>query len=99
MSAATYTIRYRSALHPDTVRLIVEDASGRYHLFTCRPDHCSLTPVNDEEVREGSLARLGWQPVPAAAPYPLAALRSLMTGALSTHHLPPSLDPPVSRQS
>ena len=99
MSAATYTIRYRSALHPDSVRLIHEDASGTYHLFTCRPDHCSLTPMNDEEIREGSMTRLGWQPVPAAAPYTLAALRSLMTGALLTHQLPPSLVHPVSRPS
>jgi hypothetical protein len=94
---AMYTIRYRSALHPDSVRLIVEDASGEYHLFNCHPDHCSLNPMRGEDLRADSLTRLGWQPVPEAAPYPLDALRSLMTGALFTHHFPPALEPPASR--
>jgi hypothetical protein len=86
-----YTIRYRSALHPDSVRLIVEDASGAFHLFNCHPDHCSLIAMSGEDMQVERLARLGWQRVPEAAPYSLDALRSLMTGALFTHHLPPAL--------
>ena len=94
-----YTIRYRSALHPDSVRLIVEDASGKYHLFNCRPDHCDLIPMHDEDLRAGNLARLGWHPVPEGAPLSFDALRSLMTGALFTQHLPPSLERPVPGQA
>ena len=78
-----YTIRYRSALHPDSVRLIVEDASGAYHLFNCHPDHCSLITMPDEDAQAESLARLGWQRVPETAPYSLDALRGLMTGLLN----------------
>ncbi len=95
MSAATYTIRYRSALHPDSVRLIVEDVSGGYYLFTCRPDHCSLHPMPVEERNEADLTRLGWHPVSGAGPLSFDTLRSLMTGALITHHLPPLLDRPI----
>ena len=91
MTTASYTIRYRSALHRDSVRLIVEDPAGTPHLFTCHPDHCSLTPLGDEALHEAALVPLGWHPVPPADPYSLDALRSLLTGALLTHHLPPSL--------
>lgn len=92
MSAATYTIRYRSALHPDNVRLIVEDTAGKHFLFTCRPDHCTLHPLPDDEANEPSLDRLGWHPIAESAPLTFDALRSLMTGALFTHQLPPALE-------
>lgn len=97
MATATYTIRYRSALHHDSVRLIVEDAAGKRQVFSCHPDHCSLKPLEDGELGVDDLARLGWVPVPRVAPYSLEALRSLMTGALLAHHLPPVLDPPGAR--
>lgn len=99
MSAAAYTVRYRSALHPDSVRLIVEDATGKHHLFTCRPDHCSLHPLPAEDLHATNLARLGWHPIAESAALSLDALRSLMTGALFTHHLPPALEPSAPGQS
>jgi hypothetical protein len=92
MSAAYFTIRYRSALHPDSVTLIVEDSAGDHFTLNCHPDHCRLTPLNDFEQMMPTLHHLGWHRVPEVAPYPLDALRSLMTGALATHHLPPFLE-------
>lgn len=91
MSAAYFTVRYRSALHPGSVTLIVEDPSGDHFMFNCHPDHCRLTRMDDIERLTPTLLRLGWQRVPEVAPYPLDALRTLMTGALATHHLPPFL--------
>lgn len=91
MSAAYFTIRYRSALHPDSVTLIVEDESGDQYMYSCHPDHCRLTPLKETDLLGSDLPRLGWQRVPEVAPYPLEALRSLMTGALATHQLPPLL--------
>lgn len=91
LSAASFAIRYRSALHPDSVTLIVEDPTGGHFILSCRPDHCRLTPLNDIDPLAPTLLHLGWQPVPDVARYPLAALRSLMTGAINTHHLPPFL--------
>jgi hypothetical protein len=99
MSAATYTIHYRSALHPDSMRLVVEDVSGEYHLFTCHPDHCSLHPMPAEERNKADLLRLGWHPVSGAVPLSFDTLRSLITGALITHHLPPLLDHPVADEA
>lgn len=96
MSAATYTIHYRSALHPDSVRLVVEDPSGEYYLFTCRPDHCGLRPMPAEERNEADLLRLGWQPISGAVPLSFDTLRTLMTGALISHRLPPIIDRPVA---
>lgn len=91
MSAGYFTIRYRSALHPDSVTLIVEDPAGDHFMLNCHPDHCRLTPMDDFERLTPELHRLGWQRVPEVAPYPIDALRSLMTGALATHHFPPFL--------
>ena len=91
MSAAYFTIRYRSALHPDSVTLIVEDHSGDHFMLNCHPDHCRLTPMDNIEQLSTTLQHLGWRRVPEVAPYPLDALRTLMTGALATHHLPPFL--------
>ncbi len=98
MSAATYTIRYRSALHADSVTLIVADAAGGLHTLSCRPDHCRLMPMNATDSPTPDLLGMGWRRVPEAAPYTLEALRSLMTGALFTHHLPPLLDQPATDQ-
>ncbi len=91
MSASAFTVRYRSALHPDSVTLIVEDRAGSPYFFHCRPDHCHLIPLREDERHAPTLQRLGWAAVPEVAPYPLDALRSLMTGALATHRLPPAL--------
>lgn len=91
MSAGYYTIRYRSDLHHDSVTLIVEDESGVQYVYNCHPDHCRLIPLAETDLSGADLVRLGWQCVPEVAPYPLEALRSLMTGALATHQLPPLL--------
>lgn len=91
MSAAYFTIRYRSALHPDSVTLIVEDPAGDHFMLSCHPDHCRLTPMENAKQLPTALHQLGWQRVPEVAPYPLDALRTMMTGALATHHFPPFL--------
>jgi hypothetical protein len=91
MSEVLYTIRYRSALYPDSVRLIVEDAAGKYYLFACNPDNCSLLPMTDTERPKSNFSELGWFLVPQIQCYTLDALRGLMAGALFTHHLPPAL--------
>lgn len=91
MSAAYFTIRYRSALHHDSVTLIVADPDGAHLMLNCHPDHCRLTPMDNVEQLPTALHNLGWQRVPQVSPYPLDALRTLMTGALATHHLPPFL--------
>ena len=90
MSASCYTIRYRSTLYRDKASLIVEDDGKRFHV-TCHPDHCTLAPLPDASVSEDDLTRLGWQRVVAVAPYPLDLIRSLLKGAVITHHLPPAL--------
>jgi len=99
MTAASYTIRYRSALHHDSVTLIVEDQGGSYSLFSCRPDHCHLLPMSDAERQPATLLRLGWHPVPVVAPYSLDALRVLMSGALMVHQLPPSFDASIGQRA
>lgn len=95
MSAAYFTVRYRSALHPGSVTLIVEDPSGEHFTLNCHPDHCRLTPMAEIERLAPALLHLGWQRVAEVAPYPLDALRTLMTGALATHRLPPFLADPA----
>jgi hypothetical protein len=92
MSEMLYTIRYRSTLYPDSVRLIVEDEAGKYHLFSCNSDNCSVLPVPDAELPASDFSALGWSLVPQVQRYTLDALRGLMAGALFTHHLPPPLD-------
>ena len=91
MSTPLYTIRYRGTLHPDSLTLIVESEVGKHYLFHCRPDHCHLTPLDSSELAHPALSWPGWQRVTPIGPYPLDALRSLATGAINTHHLPPLL--------
>jgi hypothetical protein len=91
MSTAFYTIRYRSTLYRDKASLIIEDDRGKRFHFTCHPDHCTLLPLLDEFVTDQDLARLGWQRVADAEPYPLHALRALLKGAVITRHFPPAL--------
>ena len=91
MSTAFYTIRYRSKLYRDKASLIIEDDRGKRFHFTCHPDHCTLLPLLDEFVTDQDLARLGWQRVEDAEPYPMDALRALLKGAVITRHLPPAL--------
>jgi hypothetical protein len=91
MASPLFTIRYRGTLHPDSLTLIVESEAGGHYLFHCRPDHCQLTPLDETELAHPALSWPGWQRVAPVGSYPLDALRSLATGAIHTHHLPPAL--------
>ena len=91
MSATFYTIRYRSALHHDHARLIIEDETGKRFLFTCHSDACTMLPLLDEFVSERDFARLGWYRVPHGGRYSLDALRALLKGAVLTRQCPPAL--------
>lgn len=84
MTTQRFTIRYRQRTSIGEMAVLVEDATGRLHVYT----GTGLLPYlrqsaespqdHDSMRRAATLRRLGWVPVPRVAPYTLDGLQRLI---------------------